>query len=77
MSRRCLLLAALLALPQFPRVHGQAPTWNDKTFDTAVDRRNDWCGLMARVNNGTLAMREVMRGRQVTICISQSCARLC
>ena len=39
MSRRCLLLAALVALPQVPRVHGQAPTWNDKTFDTAVDRR--------------------------------------
>ena len=77
MTRCLLLLAALVALPQAPRARGQAPTWTDKTFDTAVDRRNNWCPLMARVNNGTLAMREVMRGRQVTICISQSCAHLC
>ncbi len=45
-----LVLAAALA----PLARAQKPTWNDVTFDPSIDRRNDWCPLMAQGNPSRL-----------------------
>ena len=41
-----LLLVFVAALT--PLARAQKPTWNDVTFDTSIDRRNNWCPLMAQ-----------------------------
>jgi hypothetical protein len=58
----CLCLTLLA-----PLARAQKPTWNDVTFDTSLDRRNDWCESMRKVYNGTLAIRDALRGKKLSI----------
>jgi hypothetical protein len=50
-----------------PLARAQKPTWNDATFDTSIDRRNDWCEIMGKVYNGTVALRDALRGKKLSI----------
>ena len=50
-----------------PLARAQKPTWNDVTFDESIDRRNDWCKIMSNVYNGTLDLRDVLRGAKLSI----------
>ena len=36
-----------------------------------IDRRHDWCDAMRAVNNGSLALRDAMRGRQLSVSLTR------
>jgi len=67
--KAALLAIAVLLLHSLAHANGQKPTWADVTFDPAVNRRGDWCPQMIAVNNGTMNLRDVMRGIKLSISI--------
>ena len=68
LSDRVWACVLLVGAASSPSVAGSSlPTWNDVTFDAAVDRRFNYCSRMQDLTAGKIELRDALRGLQLSV----------